>query len=151
NGQHGFFIDLDARYATLISPVSVANSQESAGSYHGIYIRGEHIAVRGGTVLGVDSDEIKEDGDYAALTKYHGRNIYIASQADDVYIDIDFQDYNATSQGIRSDMTSGSCVIHQRGSLLNVPASSGAYGGIGSTFNRTNASDPLDQLWVKRI
>lgn len=146
NQQHGINISTRAIDVELIGVKSIANSQEAANLYHGINIAGTRVRVRGGLVLGVDADTVAVEGDYAALTKYHNRNIFVASTAVDVEIHNVTEDYNATAQGIRCDMTSGVCLIHQRGTGL---PSNGVFGSIGSTWIRTDAATAADVLWVK--
>src|SRR5690606_11162384 len=115
NGLHGFLIERSALHVSLLAPISIANSQTTPGTSHGIYIRGSHVAVRGGTVLGVDADAIYQDSDYSSLTKYHNYNVRVDSVASDVLVDLDFTAYSSVSTAHTIRVSNGANLItHQR-------------------------------------
>jgi hypothetical protein len=143
NGRDGFYVPGDGLHVKIRDPLCIANGQVAANTYDGIAIFGKHVTVSGGTILGVDADAIYQESDLAALTEYHRRNIFIDVSAEHIQIEVDDEDYNASSQGIRTNMTSGICIIHQRGA--GTPVAIGVYGGLGSTHLDTSTGI----LWRK--
>lgn len=146
NKRYGVQVELSALWVNLSGLNVIANSQDAAATYHGMYLRGKHIRVQGGIVLGVEADSIRTETDYTGLTKYHLRNIYVDGNADDVVIRDVAQAYSSASQGIRADNATTSAVIHQTGT--GVPATVGVYGTVGSTWTQTDAATGA-VLWIK--
>lgn len=148
NGEHGIEIGVRAINVTLRDPIVVANSQFSSGTYNGVYIRGRHIRMMGGHVLGVDPDVVFTDAELAAATPSHGFNIYVDSTfSEDVEVHYPICAYsNAAGPGIRTDMTSGHCVFHLTGDGTPI---GNVYGGPGSTWLQRDATGNIGRRWEK--
>lgn len=145
NGLNGIFVADEALDVTIVAPVVIANSQQGAGTYSGVIVRGKGVAIRGGIVLGVDAEEVFSEADYSGMTVYHAYSVEIASTADRVYVDLDRSKYTtASTHTIRSFMTSGQCRIAHKAS-----GRAFTYGGPGSTFFNETATTPADVWWVK--
>jgi len=146
NGKSGILLGHNASYVTITNAVVAGNSADYAGFYAGVHVHGAHVAIRGGSVIGVMGDEVLSEASLAAMTRTQGNNILVDATASDVTVDVDFEAYSAV-QGIRTDMTTGVCVIHQRGALTpNVDLIDGS---IGSTYLKTDAADPINAAWRK--
>lgn len=148
NGREGIMVDEHSLFVSLVDPTVIANSQDSAGTYHGIDLNGSHIALRGGTILGVDDDTIHAEADLAALTKYHKRNVYVQPTARDVYVDVDFEDYSVDAgSGIHINATGGPAVQQ---TFDTISPRGLTQGGPGSWFVNTEATNEADVYWVRR-
>jgi len=146
NGEHGIEVGTRAINVTLRDCMVVANGTQ-AGTWNGVYLRGKHIRMLGGHVFGVDPDAVFVDATLTAATPTHDRNILVDSTySEDVVIRDVIQAYSVQSQGIRTNMTTGHCVIHQRGT--GSPANL-VYGGMGSTWVQTDTTDGVGALWEK--
>lgn len=147
NGDHGIVVGARSLYCSITTPLVAASGQDGSGTKSGIYIAGAaHTSIRGGTILGVDDDLIRNEADLAALTPTHFSNVYVSGFSTDVHIDLDFEDYS-TSDGIHTDQTTGVCLTRQRGTLS--PNTDFIYGSIGSRYHKTDASDPINRDWIK--
>lgn len=149
NDRHGFTDSTRAIDALYIASHAVANSQNAAGSYHGWSLSGNGGTLMGCRAIGADSDDMSQESDYAALTKYHDQGILIKSDSTGSWrVDNCTSTYhNATGSGIRTDRTSGSVVIHQ--DRAGDPTSVGAYGSLGSEVINTSATIAADVQFVK--
>lgn len=149
NGREGIRVYPSSIDVSLDGNIVVANGQEAAGTYSGILIEGRRVSLRGGNVIGVDADDVKVEADYAALTKYHHRNVLIAATARDVLVTDVMESYSVTTVGIVSLQINASdgCVIRQRGTTPPT-SGSGIYGGIGSQYVRISAAGS-PALWRK--
>lgn len=146
NGEHGIEVGVRSINTTLNNVMVVANGTQS-GTWNGVYLRGKHIRMRGGHVFGVDPDIVRFENDLTGSTPTHDRNVLVDSTfSEDVEIIDVLEDYNLTSAGIRTNMSGGHCVIHQKGTGSPVGV---AYGGPGSSWIQLSASQGADVLWVK--
>jgi hypothetical protein len=147
NKREGILVGIRALHTTITNPLVSANSREAAGTYSGIYIRGKKTSIRGGVILGADADFVTSETELAAATKYHAANVNVGGDAVDVLIDVDFEAYNAAGRGIQVGSAATNVIVHQRGTFI--PNTSLIYGSPGSTYLRTDATDPADRLWIK--
>lgn len=144
NGLNGIRVYPSSLDVTLADNLVIANSQAGAGLYDGVLIEGRNVRLTGGSIVGVDGDDVKVEADYAALTKMHRNSVRVAPTASEVTVDVP-QSY-AASGGIHVLATSGVCLVRQRGA--GTPAAAGAYGSVGSTYLQTDAAAGLAH-WVK--
>jgi len=141
NQQHG--IDLASAWdVEVIGAMIAGNSLASAGSAYGIAIgadpvkgMGHRIKIRGGTINGIDSDDITNGSDYSDLGRRieatHRNAIYVASDTDDILIDnVTMRHWTDGLHPIRSDMgDEGHLLVHYGHAY-----SSNAIGGPGSSL-----------------
>lgn len=103
NGQHGIEFDPAAMDCEAVSPQVQANGQQTVNTFDGIHIAGVRNRVTGGFSIGKDSDAVKADGDYAALTAQQRYGAVIVSGSTDCQIDNLTAHSNATGQVVTSD------------------------------------------------
>lgn len=111
NQRHGILLDLRAQWFIIGGNQVAANSQASAGTYHGIYVLGIRGIVGPNVSLGVEADIIRFESDYLAATKMQGRNVYIAGTADEIEVQDQLQGYATNTAGIRSDVTTATTTL----------------------------------------
>lgn len=86
NQREGIYIAPESWGIVLVAPQVIANSQESAGTYHGISVNGQQIQIIAPHIDGADSNDLSEVSEYSALTKYHNRSISIGESAVNVAV-----------------------------------------------------------------
>jgi hypothetical protein len=150
NQQHG--INLASAYdVEVIGALIAGNSLGSPGSAYGIAIGadpvkgvGHRIRIRGGTISGIDSDDITNASDYSNLDQEldptHRNAIYIAAGADHILIDnVTMRHWTDGPHAIRSDMSDGGHLLVHYGFNGNPDA----VGGPGSSLVY------LDRMFIK--
>ena len=138
-------MDLASAYdVEVIGAMIAGNSLASPGAAYGIAIGadpvkgvGHRIKIRGGTISGIDSDDITNASDYSDLAEElvptHRNAIYIAEGADDILIDhVTMRHWTEGSYPIRSDMgADGRLLVHyghsDRSDAVGGPGSSLVY------------------------
>ena len=115
NQHHG--IDLSSAWdVEVIGAMISGNSVSSPGSYDGIAIgadpvkgAGHRVKIRGGTIDGIDSDDITNGSDYSDFSSRpeatHRNAIHVAAGTNDVLIDnVTMRHWTNGPHAIRSDM-----------------------------------------------
>lgn len=140
NGESGFFVHSRSSY------IEIDNCQAHANKLYGAFIDGDHIQLRGGIYLGVDTEGLVVETDLSALTAVTTTNILVGTNASHVLIDRPDDQY--TTGGRSIEVTAGATepitIHHRRLASGLVVGVSTIYGGPGST-----ATDNSGVAWIK--
>lgn len=113
NQQEGIYIASESWGIVLVAPQVIANSQASAGTYHGISVNGQQIQIVAAHIDGADSNDLTEVSEYSALTKYHNRSISIGASAVNVAVrDGIYQNQASAGTPIRVDSGAQSVTVN---------------------------------------
>jgi hypothetical protein len=147
NAGPGIVVAGRALGVSITDALVVGNGTAAPGTFDGISIAGATgVTVRGGVFVGVDGPAVGKDADLAALSTTQLHAVRVAATSDEVEItglQISHHSERRPGQVVRCDGPAG-CTVHGRG-----PGDAAAYGAIGSTWTRTDATVPGDVLWVK--
>lgn len=149
NRTYGFYVGVNAKYVDLDGCISIANGSAASTGY-GAHINGDRVRVRGGIYIGTDDDLITDATDETAIaTKYHLVNIAVQATCSYVLIDHPMapEGTNGSSRSIQVASGVTDVIVNHSGALT--PGSSLLYGSPGSTYRKTDATDPADLWWVK--
>ena len=155
NGLDGIYLTPRSRHLTLRDPICLGNSRTTANTRYGIYVAdgANYITIAGGLIQGVHASGVVDEAAIAALTKYHRTNIYVEDGADHVLIDRVREAYSVQAQGIQTWGGAGlDQVVHYHPGASNPSAAfggTGAFGGIGSTWTRSDATLSANAVWTK--
>lgn len=155
NGLDGFHIGQRSLFTTLNSPVAMGNSQTTTNTRYGIYIAdgADYITINDPVSIGAYAEGVKTLAEIAALTPTQKTGIYVEDTADHVLIDHPLTPYNVQAQGVQTWGGSGKIqTVHHRPGASNASASHGgvgAFGGIGSTWIRSDPTLSANAIWRK--
>lgn len=134
----------------MFGPVAVANGQGDPGFFDGIQSSGHRVRIVSPVCSGTDPEGATTLGEIDAGTQYHRDGVRINSSATDHVVD-NPSCFNQTGQSVRTEMGSGVCIVHQKGT--GGPFSAGAWGSVGSTYvdenSITTVGNVQNTVWVK--
>lgn len=126
NGYAGIEVAAASYGITLIGVQIIANSQNSAGTYHAINVSAQDVQIVAPYINGADGDEIGAYGDDSALTKYHNRSIYIGANADNVQVIGGwYRNQNSAADHISSNTDSTGIIVNRP--MTRTPEAYSAY------------------------
>ena len=128
NGIGGFQVNNLASYVDLI------DCQAHANKVYGAFIDGDHVQLRGGMYLGVDTEGLTYDTDLALLTPVTVTNILVGANASDVLIDRPDDQYTTGGRSIEVAAGAARVTVHHRRLASGlVVGTSVIYGDVNST------------------